>query len=612
MREYKMNENQWILRGRVLWLYIKYQVVSKLLVGLIALPIFGLVSRALIKASGRTNISSGDYLGFIFSIYGLGVFLLGGLLLIFILGMDINSFIIISSLVQENKLKIKMKNILLTAFRSLRYFFSPIGVFLVLFIAFVLPLIGFGVSMGPLKNFKIPNFITSVIFSNPLYNTLYISLLVVLALISLIYVFTLHFILLDGQGLIQSMGSSRKLIFKYWKSFIKDYFLKILQVVIICLGLILGLSLILIGLSYLLSFVYTNINVSLILLLLSLGELVSFFAFLSVPIIISILTKLFYKYNHLEGKVVEGGLDTQSEGLAKEDTFRKIKLRTKVEVISFMVLVLAFNFAFSLLAERFFDDIFKTSVQVEVVGHRAGGDLEAENTTHGVEEAIKAGASWAEIDVQRTKDGRYVINHDKTFARTTGVDKTPMEMTFDEIKALDVKNAFDPSKPSRKVASLEEILDTAKGRIGVFVELKEKSADHQMVDDVVKIIEDKGMLDECLILSLNYDIIEYTHANYPQIKTGFLYFFSSGNLKDLKGDYLIMEEREATPGKINEIHRAGKKAVVWTVNTKESINQFIYSDVDGIITDHIGLVNQAIAQSKNRSHIEIIIDSFMK
>ncbi len=172
-----------------------------------------------------------------------------------------------------------------------------------------------------------------------------------------------------------------------------------------------------------------------------------------------------------------------------------------------------------------------------------------------------------------------------------------MEMTFDEIKALDVKNAFDESKPSRKMASLEEILDTSKGRIGVFVELKEKSADCQMVD-------------ECVILSLNYDIIEYTHDNYPQIKTGFLYFFSTGELKDLKGDYLIVEEREATPEKIDEIHRAGKKAIVWTVNTEESINEFIYSDVDGIITDHLGLINEAIEKSKNRSHIEIIIDSF--
>ncbi len=606
-----MKENKWAIRGRILWIYVKYQVVSKLLVGLLALPVFNMIADFFIKASGRTNLSSGDYLGFVFSIYGLPVMILGVLLLIFILGMDINTFIIISSLVEENKLKIKIKNILLTAFRSIKHFFSPVGVFLVLFIAFVLPIIGFGISMGPLKNFKIPNFITSVIFNTPLYNTLYNVVLLILTIISIIYIFTVHFILVDGQGMIQSMKSSRKLIFKYWKSFFKDYILKVIQLVLVCLALIVGLGLILVLFSYLFSFVYANVNSSVILLMLSIGELVSFFAFISMPIIISILTKLFYKYNRLEGKNIRLKLDTKSEELSKEEANRKIKSKTKIELVSFILLVLVVNLSMSILFEVYFNDVFKTSVDVELVGHRAGGDLEAENTVEGIEAAIKAGASWAEIDVQRTKDGKYVINHDKTFARTAGVDKTPMEMTFDDIKALEVKNAFDESLPSRKVASFEEILDVSKGRIGVFVELKEKSADHQMVDDVVKMIEDKGMLDECVILSLNYDIIEYTDANYPQIKTGFLYFFSTGSLKDLKGDYLIMEEREATPSKINEIHQAGKKAIVWTVNTEESIQKFIYSDVDGIITDHLELINDAIEESKNRSHIEIIMDSFV-
>ncbi len=606
-----MNENKWIIRGRVLWLYIKYQVVSKLLVGLFAFPIFAMISDFLINESGRTNLSNGDYLGFVFSIYGLIVIILGILLLIFILGMDINTFIIISSLVEENKLKIRMKNILFTAFKSLKHFFSPVGIFLVLFVAFILPIIGFSVSMGPLKSFKIPNFITSVIFNNPLYNTLYIIALTILSIISIIYIFTIHFMLVDGKRMADAMRSSRKLIFKYWKSFLKDYILKILQLTLVCLGLIIVSVLILILFSYLFSFVYSNIISSAIFLLLAIGELVSFFAFISVPIIISILTKLFYKYNSLEDKKIHLRLDTQSEELPSEDTYRKIKVKTKVQVISFILLVLIVNLSMSILAEAFFDDVFKTTINIELIGHRAGGDLEAENTTNGIEEAIKAGASWAEIDVQRTKDGKYVINHDKTFARTSGVDKTPMEMTFDEIRELNVKNDFDESKLPRKVASFEEILDVSKGKIGVFVELKGKSADHQMVDDVVKMIEEKGMLDECVILSLNYDIIEYTDANYPQIKTGFLYFFSTGELKDLKGDYLIMEEREATSEKIGEIHRAGKKAIVWTVNTEESIQKFIYSEIDGIITDHLGLINEAIEKSKNRSHIEIVIDSFI-
>nr|MDB1144894.1 glycerophosphoryl diester phosphodiesterase membrane domain-containing protein [Alcaligenaceae bacterium] len=362
-----MNENKWILRGRVLWLYIKYQIASKLLVGLFAFPIFSMISDFLIKASGRTNISSGDYLGFVFSLYGVPVILLGMLLLIFILGMDINTFVIISSLVEENKLKIRMKNILLTAFKSLKHFFSLIGIFLVSFIAFVLPIIGLGISMGPLKNFKIPNFITSVIFGNPLYNTLYYVTLMILIVISVIYIFTVHFILIDGQSMVDAMRSSRKLIFKYWQYFIKDYILKIIPLALICSGVILATTLILILLSYLFSFVYADIHFNAILLILSIVELISFFAFISVPIIISILITLFYKYNKLEGKNIHLQLDTKSEKLSKDDTYRKIKLRTKAEVLSLIIMVIVVNFSVSIFATTYFDDVFKTKVNVELV-----------------------------------------------------------------------------------------------------------------------------------------------------------------------------------------------------------------------------------------------------
>ncbi len=183
-------------------------------------------------------------------------------------------------------------------------------------------------------------------------------------------------------------------------------------------------------------------------------------------------------------------------------------------------------------------------------------------------------------------------------------------MTLDEIKKLKVQNEFEPNSPAQPVPTLDEVLDSCKDKIGVFVELKEKSADKQMVDDVVQMITNKNMLDECVILSLDYDIIQYTHQQYPQIKTGFLYFFSIGDLADLAGDYLIMEEREATMSKIEEIHSVGKKAIVWTVNTPKSINKFIKSNVDGIITDHIPMLTEAIDEANKRSHIEIIFDTF--
>ena len=84
-----------------------------------------------------------------------------------------------------------------------------------------------------------------------------------------------------------------------------------------------------------------------------------------------------------------------------------------------------------------------------------------------------------------------------------------------------------------------------------------------------------------------------------------------GKISDIRADVLIMEEREATPEKVHIIHRAGKKSYVWTVNSKSSMERFVDSDVDGIITDYIRDVKAAIRRRDDRTDIEIIMESFI-
>lgn len=73
-----------------------------------------------------------------------------------------------------------------------------------------------------------------------------------------------------------------------------------------------------------------------------------------------------------------------------------------------------------------------------------------------------------------------------------------------------------------------------------------------------------------------------------------------------------MEEKEATPEKIEAIQNVGKKAIVWTVNEEDSIKKFVNSNVDGIITDHVLSVKKGIEQRDNRSDYEVIIDKVLE
>ncbi len=596
--------------GRIIWLYTKYQMITKGILALIIFPLSSLALKMLIESSGRTNLSSGDYLSFLFSTHGAGMLLLGMMLLIFLIGTDINAFIIMSALIREDRIKMTAKQLLVVGIRSLRSFLKPAGLLIMLYVAIVVPLVGVGITIKPMENFEIPNFVKDVIFKNSLYRNLYYLLILFLSVVSTAHIFLFHYVLLMGQSVEQGLKSARSLMKKHWKSFLVEFFLKIFAVLML---LIVALIAVVIVFGLLQSEVPESLIDSrawTILGMMYVSEIIAFSALMFVPMIANQLTKLFYRYNEMDGTPVCLKLEVKADVLG-EEAFGKVRLRTKIAFALLFLLLTAFNIGVAALGANFFDELFRTHKPIEIVAHRGGGDLAAENSIASIKAAKDAGAKWSEIDVQRTMDGLYIINHDSTFARVTGDNRAPSEMTLGEVRQLRIEDLFDTSRPSQKVPTLEEVLDYAKGNMGLYIELKGRTADIQMADDVIAMVKEREMLSEVAILSLDYSLIQYIEQNYPEVETGFLYFFAIGDIANLVGDILIMEEREATPNKIQKIHQAGKKAVVWTVNTEESIDTFVKSDVDGIITDYVLKVQDGIKRRDERSDLEIIIDNFL-
>lgn len=76
-----------------------------------------------------------------------------------------------------------------------------------------------------------------------------------------------------------------------------------------------------------------------------------------------------------------------------------------------------------------------------------------------------------------------------------------------------------------------------------------------------------------MLISLDYNLIKYIEINFPHVQTGYLYFFAIGDLRRMYGDYSIMEELQATDKKVDEIKSAGKKVIVWTINSTDAMNK---------------------------------------
>lgn len=229
-----------------------------------------------------------------------------------------------------------------------------------------------------------------------------------------------------------------------------------------------------------------------------------------------------------------------------------------------------------------FGHLFPEKEDAMVISHRGGGVMAGENTLEGLEEAIALGAGGSEIDIQRTKDGHYIVNHDRTFQRVAGVNKTPQEMTLAEIQELRIHGDDGREYP---VATLEEMLRTAKGRIHLFIELKGSSANRKMVREVVRMVEDYGMEEECSLISMNYNMVEFAEMTYPTMDTGYICYFSYGNVAALDCDFLVLQDKGATASTVILSQLANKKTYIWTINDNRSMHYYLNGIADGIITD---------------------------
>ena len=172
-------------------------------------------------------------------------------------------------------------------------------------------------------------------------------------------------------------------------------------------------------------------------------------------------------------------------------------------------------------------------------------------------------------------------------------------MTLSEVKKLRVDG--------EPVPTLEEMLDASYGKVVLFVELKGETADNQMADDAVRIIKERGMEDQTVLISLKYDILEYIEEKYPEMLTGYLAFISFGEIENTPFDYLALEEEISTDETIAAIHDKGKMIMLWTVNEEDDITYFMSGDVDAIITDSVKLSGEIKEQLSVRTPLEIIL-----
>ena len=248
---------------------------------------------------------------------------------------------------------------------------------------------------------------------------------------------------------------------------------------------------------------------------------------------------------------------------------------------------------------------------VMISAHRGGPPPAPENTLSALEAAIAAEADFTEIDVQLTRDGQVVVVHDEDLMRMAGSPLVVTRSTFAELREL-VQVPDDGSDPEmRRVATLGEFLERADGRIRLMVELKYYGFSPDLGEAVVKIIRERGMAGQVVLMSLDLPAVHQLREIAPDMEVGFVSGISVGNLSRLPVDFLAVSRPAVNPRFLRAARRNDLKVYVWTINRKSRMVDLLLQGVDGLITDDPVLAHRVREELGGMTAVERLLLRFV-
>ena len=225
---------------------------------------------------------------------------------------------------------------------------------------------------------------------------------------------------------------------------------------------------------------------------------------------------------------------------------------------------------------------------VIVTGHRGCGTkgigtLEPENTVQSIVRAIGLGADQIEIDAQLTADHHVVVIHDETVDRTTDGSGRVAHYTLESIRNLD-------AGLGERIPTLEEVIDVARGKVVLQIELKGRDVQ----DEVVRIVKKRDMIDKVVLTSFRHEAVRKAKALEHRIRTGVLFLCAPVDSTQLAinahANNLHPNVDYVDSAMIDAAHRCGLKVFVWNADTQEKAKEMLRYGVDGIGTNRLDLV----------------------
>lgn len=284
--------------------------------------------------------------------------------------------------------------------------------------------------------------------------------------------------------------------------------------------------------------------------------------------------------------------------------------------------------------------------KTEVVAHRGASAEAPENTLAAFARAIELGAGWLELDATRCASGEVVVIHDATLERTTDGQGPVATRSLAELRRLDAGGWKQARFRGERVPTLREVLDLARDRIGVYLEIKPRdddpdpalraallseagdalrrdpaldrrlagvlaasdSPDLPLARAVVDEVRGAGQAEQVVIQSFSPAVCLQVLLLAPELRVELLLWEGEGPPRPamweegLRWLYLLdlpgaNPPRESlTPGRLAAFQAAGRSVAVWTVDDEAELRRFTRWGVQRLITNRPDLALRVVRE----------------
>ncbi len=221
------------------------------------------------------------------------------------------------------------------------------------------------------------------------------------------------------------------------------------------------------------------------------------------------------------------------------------------------------------------------------IAHRGASAYEPENTLRAFERAIAMGATMLELDVHLSRDGHLIVIHDADLSRTTNGAGRVDEMTLSRIKEFD-------AGLGERVPTLPEVIELARGRVQLYIELKGSGTPGPLVDVLRRLC----FADQAIAASFDPALVRQVKQLFPEIRTSVLVGSYSRDemirqALNLHVDYVHPAWENLSPNPhmllipdlLSDVRQHALGIITWHEERPEELRALVELAVNGICTN---------------------------